>query len=158
MSTLTPGTKPTVSSNGNNEPKPPEALSVGRYTERLWGYKDQVGSHSEMGRLYERDRADFWYARFVEATANETLCVADLIDCLEYKEDMAHVQVIEGKGALFWETLYAIKRGSQKAKVQRCVCGEAVIPDGELRVEVGTTTHRLAGPCFQTPAQSEGEV
>lgn len=47
--------------------------------------------------------------------SSETLCVADLIDCLEYKEDMAHVQVIEGKGALFWETLYAIKRGSQKA-------------------------------------------
>jgi hypothetical protein len=36
---------------------------------------------------------------------------------------------------------------------RRCVCGEAVIPEGELRVEVGTTTHRLAGPCFQTSSQ-----
>lgn len=33
---------------------------------------------------------------------------------------------------------------------RRCVCGLATIPEGELRVEVGPTTHRLAGPCFQT--------
>jgi len=60
------------SSKPSDEPKPPEALNAGRYAERLWGYKDQVGSHSEMGRLYERDRADFWYARFMEVTAVET--------------------------------------------------------------------------------------
>lgn len=40
--------------------------------------------------------------------------VANLLSCLEYKEDRASVQVIEGKGALFWETLYVLKCGSEK--------------------------------------------
>lgn len=37
---------------------------------------------------------------------------------------------------------------------RRCVCGLAMIPEGELRVEVGPTTHRLAGPCFQTSREN----
>jgi hypothetical protein len=62
-------------SNLVDEPKPPQALNAGRYAERLWGYKDKVGSYSEMGRLYEKDRADFWYARYKEISAHETPAV-----------------------------------------------------------------------------------
>lgn len=40
------------------------------------------------------------------------------------------------------------------ADVRRCMCGLATIPEGELRIEVGSTTHRLAGPCFQTPSEN----
>jgi hypothetical protein len=39
-----------------------------------------------------------------------------------------------------------------QASLQYCVCGLVVIPEGELRVEVGPTTHRLAGRCFHTPS------
>lgn len=68
----------------SNEPTPPEVLNAGRYAERLWGYKDQVGSYEKMGMLYERDRADFWYARFKEVTAVEpTDAPADLWTCDE---------------------------------------------------------------------------
>jgi hypothetical protein len=42
-----------------------------------------------------------------------------------------------------------------QASLQYCVCGLVVIPEGELRVEVGPTTHRLAGRCFHTPSANE---
>ena len=60
-----PGVTPTLSSkNIAEEPKEPERISIGRYGEPLWSYAGEVGSHSEMGRKYERDRADYWKAKY----------------------------------------------------------------------------------------------
>lgn len=59
-------TQEVTSSKSVVEPSEPTALNTGRYAERLWGYNGEVGSYSEMGRRYERDRAEFWKQRYQE--------------------------------------------------------------------------------------------
>lgn len=77
-------------------PKPPEALNAGRFAERLWGYKGQVGSYAEMGRLYEKDRADFWQAKSNELMAKVKECDAWILWFSDIDREQVH---FHGHGA-----------------------------------------------------------
>lgn len=63
--------------------------------------------------------------------------------------NIANTGVLRAMVAAF-NAMLARRPAVEPSPERRCVCGLAAIPEGELRVEVGPTTHRLAGPCFQT--------
>lgn len=76
--------------------------------------------------------------------------IADLVACLEYKEDMAHVQVIEGKGAVFWETMYALKRAAHEPSERLSEC--ATSPGNEVLAPEPTDA---GGVPASPPAEAE---